>query len=197
MSDNSVMGGLESLISAAKSAGGRGGAPVDQWNPPHCGSIDMRIAADGTWFYQGTPIGRKALVQLFASVLRKDPDEYVLVTPVERVTIDVEDAPFLAIEMAVQGEGRDQVIAFRTNVEDSVTVDADHPLRFETEERTDGLKPYVRVRGGLEALVKRALFFDLAELGTCEMHESQDWFGVWSAGQFFPMVPMAMLDGFV
>jgi hypothetical protein len=151
----------------------------------------------GRGFIRARRLAGKRWCSCSASVLRKDPDEYVLVTPVERVTIDVEDAPFLAIEMAVQGEGRDQVIAFRTNVEDSVTVDADHPLRFETEERTDGLKPYVRVRGGLEALVKRALFFDLAELGTCEMHESQDWFGVWSAGQFFPMVPMAMLDGFV
>lgn len=195
MADNSVMGGLESLISAAKAGGGRGGAPVDKWNPPHCGSIDMRIAADGTWFYQGTPIGRKALVQLFASVLRRDPDEFVLVTPVERVTIEVEDAPFVAIEMAVEGSGPDQTIAFRTNVEDSVTVDADHPLRFETETGTDGLKPYVRVRGRLEALVKRALFFDLAELGVTENHDGEDWFGVWSSGQFFPMVRSKALDG--
>lgn len=195
MAENSVIGGLESLISAAKQAGGRGGAPVEKWNPPHCGSIDMRIAADGTWFYQGTPIGRKPLIQLFSSVLRRDPDEYVLVTPVERVTIEVEDAPFLAIEMAVEGRGRHQTIAFRTNVEDSVTVDDEHPLRFETESGTDGLKPYVLVRGRLEALVKRALFFDLAELGVTEQHEGEDWYGVWSSGSFFPMVRTDALDG--
>ncbi len=123
----------------------------------------MRIAADGTWFYCGSPIGRAPLVQLFASILRKDGDRYVLVTPVEKVGIKVDDAPFLAVEMA-RGEGDEPRLTFRTNVEDIVTVDAEHPLRFERG-AAEGLKPYVNVRGDLWALVKRALFYDLVALG--------------------------------
>jgi hypothetical protein len=162
----------------------KGPPPVHLWNPPFCGDIDMRIAQDGTWFYMNSPIGRKPLVQLFASVLRHDADgKFYLVTPVEKVGIRVDDAPFTAVRMAVQGEGASQVISFETNVDDSVTVDAAHPLRFAVEEGTDGLKPYVVVRSGLEALVSRALFYDLAAAGMVV----GEWFGVWSSGQFFPM----------
>src|SRR5918993_843662 len=143
---------FEALVAAAKVAGGKGPAPVHLWNPAYCGEIDMRIARDGTWFYGGTPIGRPALVKLFASILRRDPERFVLVTPVERVGIAVEDAPFLAVEMAVEGEGPARTIAFRTNVDDLVRVDAAHPLRFEKGEAC-GVKPYVLVRGGLWALV--------------------------------------------
>ncbi len=178
---------LQSLGEAAKSAGkGRGPAPVEKWNPPFCGDIDMRIARDGTWFYGGTPIGRAALVQLFSTILRKDPDRYVLVTPVERVGIVVEDAPFLAVEMRVEGDGEGRVIAFRTNVEDWTEAGPAHPLRFE-HTQAEGLKPYVHVRGGLEALVKRALVFDLAEMAQTRMIDGVERTGVWSGGAFFPI----------
>ncbi|WP_373505566.1 DUF1285 domain-containing protein [Aestuariivirga sp.] len=162
----------------------KGPPPVHLWNPPFCGDIDMRIAQDGTWFYMNSPIGRKPLVQLFASVLRHDEDgHYFLVTPVEKVGIRVDDAPFTAVRMQVAGEGEAQVISFETNVDDEVTVDETHPLRFAPEEGTGGLKPYVLVRARLEALVSRALFYDLAAAGTVK----DGWFGVWSSGQFYPM----------
>ncbi|MBI2718842.1 MAG: DUF1285 domain-containing protein [Rhizobiales bacterium] len=164
----------------------KGPAPVHLWNPPFCGDIDMRIAADGTWFYMNSPIGRKPLMQLFASVLRHDDDgKYYLVTPVEKCGIRVDDAPFVAVRMTVDGKGRGQAIAFETNTDEEVTVDAEHPLRFADEAGTGGLKPYVLVRSRLEALVIRALFYDLVALGQVE----GEWFGVWSKGQFFPMKP--------
>lgn len=173
---------LQGLKEAA--ASGKTHPPVHLWNPPFCGDIDMRIAQDGTWFYMNSPIGRKPLFTLFSSVLRHDEDgKYYLVTPVEKCGIRVDDAPFVAIRMGVEGKGLDQVIRFETNVDDEVTVDRLHPLRFETEAGTDGLKPYVLVRARLEALVSRALFYDLAALGRVE----GEWFGVWSSGEFFPM----------
>jgi len=165
-------------------AAGKGLPPVHLWNPPFCGDIDMRIAQDGTWYYMNSPIGRKPLMKLFASVLRHDADgKYYLVTPVEKCGIRVDDAPFVAIRMAVEGEGRDQIIRFETNADDEVTVDDDHPLRFEAEAGTGGLKPYVRVRARLEALVSRALFYDLVACGRVE----DGWFGVWSRGRFYRM----------
>ena len=172
------------LKGLAEARQAKGPPPVHLWNPPFCGDIDMRIAQDGTWFYMNSPIGRKPLVQLFASVLRHDADgRYYLVTPVEKVGIRVDDAPFTAVRMSVEGQGRDQIIRFETNVDDEVTVDADHPLRFAEEEGTGGLKPYVMVRAGLEALVSRALFYDIAAAGMVE----EGWFGVWSSGRFDPM----------
>ncbi len=180
----------EALAGLAQAASGRGPPPVHLWNPPFCGDIDMRIAADGTWYYLGSPIGRAPLVKLFSSILRKDPERYVLVTPVERVGIKVDDAPFLAVEMRVEGER----IGFRTQVDDFVWVDAEHPLRFE-EGAAEGIKPYVRVRGDLWALVKRALFYDLVELGSVEAREGEDWFGVRSGGLFFPMRPASEIEG--
>ena len=172
------------LRGLSEAKGLKGPPPVEQWNPPFCGDIDMRIAADGTWFYMNSPIGRKPLVKLFASVLRRDADgKYLLVTPVEKVGIRVDDAPFTAIRMTLAGEGCNQTIRFETNVEDEVVVDSAHPLRFAEEPGTGGLKPYVLVRGRLEALVSRALFYDLAAAGTVE----EGWFGVWSSGQFYPM----------
>ena len=162
--------------------------PVHLWNPPFCGTIDMRIAGDGTWFYMNSPIGRKPLVKLFSSILRKDDDgSYYLVTPVEKCGIAVDDAPLVAIHMAVEGGGRDQVIRFTTHVDDVVAVDHDHPLRFEKEHGTDGLKPYVLVRGRLEALVNRPIFYDLVAKGTVERLDGEDWYGVWSSGSFWPM----------
>ena len=160
--------------------------PVHLWNPPFCGDIDMRIAGDGTWYYMNSPIGRKPLYTLFSRVLRLDDDgKYYLVTPVEKCGIRVDDAPFLAIRMTTSGRGRAQSIVFETNVDDQVIVNADHPLRFSDEAGTDGLKPYVRVRANLDALVNRALFYDLVALGVVE----NGWFGVWSAGEFFKMKP--------
>ena len=165
-------------------AGGKTHPPVHLWNPPFCGDIDMRIAQDGTWFYMNSPIGRKPLFKLFASVLRHDEDgKYYLVTPVEKCGIRVDDAPFVAIRMTVHGKGRDQTIQFETSVDDEVTVGPTNPLRFEKEVGTGGLKPYVLMRARLEALVSRALFYDLVALGIVE----SEWFGVWSSGQFFPM----------
>ncbi len=180
-------------LNEAKRATGSGLPPVEKWNPPFCGDIDMRIAADGNWYYMNSPIGRKPLVRLFSTVLRRDPDgKYYLVTPVEKCGVTVDDAPFLAVHMEVEGKGREQTIRFRTNVEDEMTVDAAHPLRFELEEGTDGLKPYVLVRGRLEALVNRPIFYDLVAAGTvARQDDGEDWYGVWSAGRFWPMARAA------
>jgi len=180
-------GALDRLSAAVKGAGAKT-PPVERWNPPFCGDIDMRIAADGAWFYNGTPIGRPALVRLFASILRRDPERFVLVTPAERVGIAVEDAPFLAVEMAVAGDGPERTIAFRTNVDDLVHVDAAHALRFDKDEG-GGIKPYVLVRGGLWALVTRALTFDLVELGEDRAVEGALMFGVGVGEMFFPIAP--------
>ena len=185
---------LEALVAAAKEAGGRGAAPVHLWNPAYCGEIDMRIARDGTWFYGGTPIGRPALVKLFASVLRRDPERFVLVTPVERVGIVVEDAPFMAVEMAASEGDAGPVLTFRTNVDDLVAAGADHPLRF-VREPTDGLRPYLLVRGGLEARLTRTLFYDLVERGEERMVDGRMMFGVDSSGAFFPMAEAADIAG--
>jgi uncharacterized protein len=186
-------GALRGLGEAATGRLRRRG-PALSWNPPDCGDIDMRIAADGTWFYCGSPIGRAPLVQLFASIMRKEGDRYVLVTPVEKVGVKVDDAPFLAVEMRVQHETCHPSIAFRTNVDDLVTVDSEHPLRFEPG-ASEGLKPYVKVRGDLWALVKRALFYDLVALGRTERVGTEDWFGVRSSGLFFPMRPASEIEG--
>jgi hypothetical protein len=176
-------GAVARLVSALNEAGARKGLPpVERWNPDYCGEIDMRIAADGVWHYNGSPITRPALVRLFSTVLRKDPDRYVLVTPVERVGIVVDDAPFLAVEMAVDGAGSDRQIAFRTNVDDLVQLGPEHPLRFE-EDETGGVKPYVRVRGELWARLTRALALDLIALG----EERDSSFGVAAAGAFYPI----------
>ena len=175
------LGGLEALLRAQ--AGDRL-PPVERWNPPYCGDIGMAIRRDGTWTYQQSPIGRKPLVKLFSRVLRRDPDgRHYLVTPAEKVDVLVEDAPFLAVEMEVGGSGREQSLTFRTNVDDVVACGPEHPLRFEEEAGSGGLKPYVLVRGRLEALVTRAVYYDLVELAVTE----EDRFGIWSRGHFFVM----------
>jgi hypothetical protein len=189
-------GGLAGLMARlGAEVGGRGPAPVERWNPPFCGDIDMRIAADGTWFYCGTPIGREAMVRLFASVLRRDEDgRTYLVTPVEKCGITVDDVAFVAVEMQVEGEGRARVIGLRTNVGDRLVVDADHPLRFVVDPANGGLKPYVRVRGRLEARLARPVLYELAALGEIETVEGCDWFGVWSSGRFFEIVPAEEIE---
>lgn len=178
---------LQELIRRAAPSG-RGLPPVERWEPDFCGMIDMRIAADGTWFYMGTPINREALVRLFSTVLRHDADGgFYLVTPVEKIGITVEDAPFVAVEMHARGEGTEQVLIFRTNVGDVVEADAEHPLRFVEEAETGGLKPYILVRGRLEAKLARPLLYELAELAREEKVDGESRMGVWSAGRFFDM----------
>jgi uncharacterized protein len=170
--------------------GAKGPPPVHLWDPPYCGEIDMRIAADGTWFYQKTPIGRPALVKLFASVLKREGDRYFLVTPVEKCGITVDDAPFLAVAIEVENRPSDRVLRFVTNVGDEVRCGADHPLRFEPEVGTGGLKPYLLVRRNLWAKVTRALFYDLVGLGEERSVGSVRLYGVVSQGQFFAMAPV-------
>ena len=170
---------------AAQAAPKRGPAPVHLWSPPDCGAIDMRIARDGTWFYLGTPIGRASLVKLFSTILRKDPDGYVLVTPVEKVHIQVDDAPFVALDVEA-GEGR---LTFTTNVEEEVTAGPEHPIWVERDPETGQPAPYILVRSNLEALIDRKTFYRLVELGEVREHEGRDWFGVASEGAFFPIIP--------
>jgi uncharacterized protein len=181
--DSHRIGDLESLLQAQR---GKGPPPVEKWNPPYCGDIGMKIRSDGTWLFQGSPIGRLPLVKLFASVLRRDADgKHYLVTPAEKVDVAVADAPFLAVEMEVRGKGCDQSLIFRTNVDDIVTAGPEHPLRFAIEPGGEGLKPYLRVRGRLEALVTRALYYDLVTLALNEEREGE--LGLWSGGVLFPM----------
>jgi hypothetical protein len=185
--------GLEALIARAARAG-KGLPPVERWNPPFCGDIDMEIRRDGTWFYMGTPIGRAPLVQLFSTVLRKDEDGGTyLVTPVERVGIRVVDAPFVAVEVNVSGAGEEQAITFRTNVGDVVEAGPDHPLRFVDEAETGGLKPYVLVRGRLEALVARPVMYELVGHGEEMDIDGQAMFVVRSRGVVFPIMPAERL----
>jgi uncharacterized protein len=187
--------GLDAIVGAVKREGTKGPPPVHLWNPPFCGDLDMRIAGDGTWFYLGTPIGRAALVKLFASVLKREGDKYVLVTPVEKCGIRVDDAPFLAVEMKVE-EGPGRVLHFRTNVDDWVACGAGHALRFEPEPGSGGLKPYLHVRRNLWAKVTRALFFDLVELGEEREVDGRRMFGVASGDEFFVMAPADSLKEF-
>jgi hypothetical protein len=188
--------GLEGIAQAARSEGGKRLPPVHLWNPPFCGDLDMRIATDGTWYYLKTPIGRHALVKLFASVLKREGERYFLVTPVEKVGITVEDAPFLAVEMKVEDGAQGRVLHFRTNVDDWVVCGRDHALRFEPESGTGGLKPYLHVRRDLWAKVTRALFYDLVELGEERDVDGQRMFGVASGGEFFVMAPADSLREF-
>ena len=192
--------GLAALIERARddrNAGKDGLPPVERWNPPYCGEIDMEIRRDGTWFYMGTPIGRAPLVRLFSTVLRRDADgRTYLVTPVEKVAIRVVDAPFVAVEMAIGQEEGLKTLSFRTNVGDVVKAGPDHPLRFSIGE--DGqLKPYVYVRGRLEALVNRAVTYDLLALGQEKTINGEAMFTVSSAGTDFPVMPMSALEGLV
>jgi hypothetical protein len=187
--------GLEAITGALTRAATKGPPPVELWNPPFCGDLDMRIAADGTWFYLKTPIGRPALVKLFASVLKREGDSYFLVTPVEKCGIQVEDAPFLAVELNIEDTAAGRVLHFRTNVDDWVSCGPQHALRFEPEVGTGGLKPYLHVRRDLWAKVTRALFFDLVAIGEEREVEGNAMFGVMSMGAFFPMAPADQVRG--
>jgi hypothetical protein len=184
--------GLEGLTAAATDAAkaspaGRGLPPVHLWNPPFCGDLDMRIAGDGTWFYMGTPIGRPALVRLFSTILKREDGKHFLVTPVEKVGIRVDDAPFLAVEMQnAQAEHGGRLLRFRTNVDDWVPCDGGHRLRFEMA-ADGGLTPYLHVRSDLWAKVTRALYYDLVDMGEERVVDGQPMFGIESGGEFFAM----------
>lgn len=180
----------ESLAASASEAGKRGIPPVEDWNPPFCGDLDMRIARDGTWFYLGTPIGRAGLVKLFSSIIRKDGEDYFLVTPVEKVGIIVDDAPFVAIDFDVAGEGSGQKLRFETHVGDKFVAGPKNPIRVAYNDDGEP-SPYVLVRRNLEALIDRKSFYRLVDIGA----HHEDWFGIWSSGTFFPIIESVKLEG--
>ena len=175
----------EGIAASVRATKGKGLPPVHLWNPDFCGDLDMRIARDGTWFYLGTPINRPELVRLFSTILKREGDDYFLVTPVEKVGIKVDDVPFVAVDFEVANDDGTLELVFETNVGDFVVVGPDNPIRVERDAETGEPSPYVLVRAGLEALVDRKSFYRLAEIGT--HHEG--WFGVWSRGAFFGMIP--------
>ncbi|WP_298102300.1 DUF1285 domain-containing protein [Bradyrhizobium sp.] len=187
---------LDGLTAAAKGAAtaGKGLPPVHLWNPPFCGDLDMRIAADGTWYYMGTPIGRPALVRLFSTILKREEGKYFLVTPVEKVGIRVDDVPFLAVEMIKEPGEQGDCLRFRTNVDDWVVCDSAHPLRFEASAE-GGLTPYLHVRADLWAKITRALYYDLVDIGEARMVDGREMFGVASAGAFFAMADAEEVRG--
>ncbi len=187
---NLVTPSADGLAASAREARkGKGLPPVHKWNPPFCGDLDMRIARDGTWFYLGTPIGRFELVRLFSSILRKDGDDYFLVTPVEKVGITVDDAPFVAVDFEAEGEGESQVLTFETHVGDFAAAGPEHPIRVERDPETGEPSPYVLIRANLEALIDRKSFYRLVDRGA----HHDGWFGVWSSGRFFPIIPSGEL----
>lgn len=175
----------DGIAASVKAARTRGTPPVHLWDPPFSGDMDMRIARDGTWYYQGSPINRPAMVRLFSSILKREGDRFYLVTPVEKYAITVEDTPFLAVDIAARGAGRDQVLTFTTHVGDVTEAGPDHPIRVERDPATDTPSPYVMIRRGLEARIDRKSFYRMVDLGT----EQGGWFGVWSSGVFFPIAP--------
>jgi hypothetical protein len=184
-------GAPDALAAEAAKAAKKGPPPVHLWNPPFCGDLDMRIARDGTWFYLGTPIGRAPLVRLFASILRKDGDRYYLVTPVEKVGVRVDDAPFVAVDFRREGDR----LVFTTNVGDETAAGPDHPIRVVRDPATGEPGPYVHVRAALEARIDRKTFYRLVEIGEVRAHDGADWFGLASGGAFFPVIPAAELGG--
>jgi len=190
-----------SLADIARMAGERRLPPVAKWNPSHCGDSEMRIARDGTWHHQGSPIGRPAMVRLFSTILRREPDGgFVLVTPVEKLSIEVEDAPFVAVELRTEGEGERRTLAFRLNTDDLVVAGPGHGLRFNGDSyfsarpeqaaarrgKSNCPHPYLEVRDGLDALVARPVYYELAEIALAEGGSPP---GVWSDGAFFPLEP--------
>jgi hypothetical protein len=176
-----------SLAEIAELAEAKKLPPVERWNPSHCGDSAMRIARDGTWYHEGSPIGRPAMVRLFSTILRREPDgSFVLVTPVEKLAIAVDDAPFVAVELKSEGQGEARSLAFRLNTGDVVVAGPDNPIRLERAQ--DGPHPYVEVRAGLEALVARPIYYELVEIALAEGTQPP---GLWSGGAFFPLEPDA------
>ena len=193
-SQNTVKVSADGLAASARAASKSGLPPVHLWNPPDCGDLDIRIARDGTWFYLGTPIGRPELVRLFSTILRKDDDRYVLVTPVEKVGITVDDAPFVAVDFTASGDGEAQILTFETNVGDTATAGPDHPIRVTRDPETGEPSPYVLIRDRLEALIDRKSFYRLVDIGIHAEHKGASWFGLWSDGVFFPVIPSQELE---
>ena len=192
-SQKTVKASPDALAVAARAASRGGLPPVERWNPQFCGDIDMRIGRDGTWFYQGTPIGRPALVKLFSNILWREGERYFLVTPVEKVGITVDDAPFVAVDASVEGAGAEQRIIFTTQTGDVTTAGPDRPIRVHRDPETGEPAPYVLVRRNLEALIDRKTFYRLVDLGEHAEHDGARWFGLWSSGVFFPIIPSAEL----
>lgn len=191
--DMIVKPSADGIAASVNAATRKGPPPVHLWNPPFCGDIDMRIARDGTWFHKGTPIGRAGLVKLFSGILKHEGDRYFLVTPVEKVGIVVDDAPFLAVDFTVTAAAEGQSLHFRTLTDDEMTAGPDHPIRVERDEKTGEPAPYIRVRANLDALIDRKSFYRMIDLCTHAVHEGARWFGIWSGGQFFPIIPSAEL----
>ena len=191
MTKTGTIGGLDSVVAAARAqAPGRGLPPVHLWHPAHCGDIDIVIRRDGLWFHEGSPIGREALVRLFSTVLRKDPDGFHLVTPVEKMRIRVEDAPFIAVRVdRVAGDDGRPALRFVTNVGDTVDAGPDHAIRVETDALTGEPRPYLHVRRGLEALIARSVFYELAELADERLVDGEPTLGVESGGAWFAISP--------
>lgn len=189
-------GGLDGIAAMLPKEGGKGLPPVHLWNPPFCGDLDMRIASDGTWFYEKSPIGRIGLVKLFSSVLKREGDKYFLVTPVEKVGIVVEDAPFTAVELKVEDAAGGRTLNFRTNVDEWIAAGPGHALRFEENAENGGLAPYLHVRRALWAKVTRALFYDLVDLGEERDIGGKAMFGVASRGEFYAMTEASTLREF-
>lgn len=176
----------DNIAAAARQAAKYGKLPpIDKWNPDFCGDLDMQIRRDGTWFYLGTPIGRPELVRLFSTILKREGDSYFLVTPVEKVGIQVEDAPFIAVDFTREGDA----LVFHTNLGDQAAAGPEHPIRVERDPETGEPAPYVNIRSNLEARIDRKSFYRLVELGETGPHEGEDWFGVRSNGVFFPIIP--------
>ncbi len=183
---DSLLNNLEKIRTEA------GLPPVHAWNPPFCGDMDMVIRRDGSWHYMGSPIGRASMVRLFSTIMRHDDDDcYYLVTPVEKVRIQVEDAPFVAIAVDVEGEGQNQVLTFTTNVGDTVRLDSEHPFRVDLDPESAEPSPYILVRDQLEALVHRNIFYQLVEMADIQPMENSDWYGIWSGGAFYKIAPVA------
>lgn len=176
-----------SLESILKYIGGRKLPPVHAWNPANCGKIDIEIRRDGSWYYNGTPIGRKRLVKLFSTVLRRDGNDFFLVTPVEKLEIKVEDAPFLVVEALVEGEGNGRVFSFRTQTDDWVVAGRENPVRVDNNKRSGEPSPYVLVRDNLWALINRPVFYQLVELAEHQKRGEKEILGIWSQGEFFPL----------
>ena len=196
VADLSSPGAADSLAKAvsAVTRGKRGPAPVHLWDPPYCGDLDIRISRDGMWWYLGTPIGRKELVELFASVLKLEDGKHFLVTPVEKIGIMVDDAPFVAVDFEVHDPGPDQIITFETNVGDLSAAGRENPIRVERDAETGEPSPYVHIRRGLEALIDRKSYYRLVEIGEHAEHEGGRWFGLRSGGRFFPIIPSRELE---
>ena len=188
----------EGIAEAARAATkSQNSPPVMSWNPPFCGDLDIRIARNGTWFYLGTPIGRFELVKLFSSILKVEDGKYFLVTPVEKVGIQVDDAPFIAVdfnEIKINGE---KALKFETHVGDQVIANAKNPIRVERDAVSDEPAPYIHIRNGLDALIDRKTFYRLVEIGQHKKYNNEDWFGIESASYFFPIIKSKDLDNSV